>query len=180
MKTIRTNTFETNSSSTHSLTIQKKSAKKSGTLPLVIDGVLHPENLSNYTNHFGDSSILSCDTPDMKAAILMNWVFSVYEDEYDDVVDEEEEGYLEKDVWLEKVVELVKEKMKYNDVFIEWTTATWREDPTEKYLESDFSPYEEYCDDPVGDWTDLANISKFIDDVVLNNEMEIIDSDTPT
>jgi hypothetical protein len=55
MKTIRTNTFETNSSSTHSVTIGKKN-KKVGGKELVEDGVLHPSRLSGYTNSVGEST----------------------------------------------------------------------------------------------------------------------------
>jgi hypothetical protein len=165
MKTIRKNTFETNSSSTHSLTIERKGTKaKTALQPLVDDGVMYYERLDTHTKHFGESSILCCDTGDMKAAMLIHWMFEFIENGEDDGIYDEDSGFdLEK--WKKDVLELICSKMGYKSI--------------SDYDAYDYSAYTEYCDGPDIDWTEVDSIAKFIDEVVLNEDMEITDSDTP-
>ena len=82
MKTIRANCFETNSSSTHSITIESKSkALKHDDNLLVIDGVLRPDNLASSTAYReindGDGHILYATTEDQKAALLICHILSL-------------------------------------------------------------------------------------------------------
>ncbi len=86
MRTIRANCFETNSSSTHSVTIQSKSKTKSGNAQLVIDGILRPENLRYtpaYRSGSGDSHTLHAGTCDQKAALFIHHLKSLQDYGYD-------------------------------------------------------------------------------------------------
>jgi hypothetical protein len=75
----RQNTFETNSSSTHSVTISTKSSKNQKYEPLVENGVLYPSRLDQRGQSFGDSSFLICGTPEEKTAIVTHWILAIYE-----------------------------------------------------------------------------------------------------
>ena len=62
---VRSGTFETNSSSTHSVSIRLKgSDEKNERLPLVENDVLYPGRLSGYTLSLGESSATVCGTKD--------------------------------------------------------------------------------------------------------------------
>ncbi len=90
MKTIRQNVFETNSSSTHSVTITRKSnpSVKADSKPLVDKQVLYPMRLSQFSTSFGyEGSNTSCDTYDKKAAIVAQWILSKFSDEELEEVD---------------------------------------------------------------------------------------------
>lgn len=82
MKTIRTNCFETNSSSTHSITIlsKKNSETVSSTRPLEKDGVLYPANL-RWTNAYRDDNrdgyTLHASTVAEKTALLIHHIMSL-------------------------------------------------------------------------------------------------------
>ena len=82
MKTVRLDTFETNSSSTHSVTIRNKSEVKERS-PLIENGKLYPSRLHKYKVDIGDSegSSLVLDTPLMKS-IWMSTVIHNYADTY--------------------------------------------------------------------------------------------------
>jgi hypothetical protein len=173
MKTIRTNTFETNSSSTHSVTIGKKN-KKVGGKELVEDGVLHPSRLSGYTNSVGESTFTVADTKDKKAAILIHWVESFFENgQYDTTGDETSWSKFEKETRT-TVLEIVKELCGYTDIKItksfspDFTSSTENDgDPTEEFLRSDPPAFNEKM------------FRRFIEDNILDDEVEIVDSNCP-
>lgn len=84
MKTIRTNCFETNSSSTHSVTIISK--RDDDKKPLIKDGVLYPQNLRYCSAYRSDSQggySLHASTVAEKAALLIHHILS-YENYSDD------------------------------------------------------------------------------------------------
>lgn len=91
MKTVRHNTFETNSSSTHSITILNK--KDFSQKSLLIDNVLHPENLkftpaySRNETGYGRSSTLTAETRDQKAALFINHMISFLRESHYDLPD---------------------------------------------------------------------------------------------
>jgi hypothetical protein len=164
MKTIRTNTFETNSSSTHSVTIQTKGSGKSNrNKPLVDDqGRLVPKNLSSYTRSVGDATFTTCETKDQKAAIVINWLRSRIDDS--DISEET----------VTKATEILVKKCGYTGV--------------DEYNNYDFYPSTEWgiCgdDDYIEKIEDeltitLTSFEKFIDDVILDDTKEIVDMDTP-
>ena len=73
MKTIRNNVFETNSSSTHSVTLYSLNEKDSKKIqPLVEHGVLYPDRLSDYSKSYGDVDVTLLDNKDKKAAWFIN------------------------------------------------------------------------------------------------------------
>ena len=93
MKTIRNNVFETNSSSTHSITIQskKKRVKES---PLIKGEFLYPKRLVDYSNNmsgYSESSILILDTMVAKAAWLCSSLYNIDVSDFCDDNDIEEE-----------------------------------------------------------------------------------------
>lgn len=97
MKTIRHNTFETNSSSTHSITIINKNDVKETSrryAELVVNGILYPGNLKGSVayvpleNGYDDGWIVTATTRDQKAALLLqhakSWLSDQWESKYDD------------------------------------------------------------------------------------------------
>lgn len=90
MKTIRENVFETNSSSTHSVTISRRSEPKvkQPEKPLVDKGTLYPNRLHQFSTEIGyDGSNISCDTKDKKAAIVAQWILGAFDNEKIEEVD---------------------------------------------------------------------------------------------
>ena len=74
MKTIRNKIFETNSSSTHSISI----VECEDTKKLVIDNVLHVINLEERVQSISNESfILTCKTVDEKAAALCAYIHNI-------------------------------------------------------------------------------------------------------
>jgi hypothetical protein len=127
MKTIRHNTFETNSSSTHSITIINKNdvvPDKTGYAQLVIDGVLHPGNLKNtfayvsLQNSNEEGWILTASSRDEKAALLLHHVKSYLSDEWDRSYSSEE---------VSRVLEFIRSYMttlssqRYADVVLDFS-----------------------------------------------------------
>ena len=181
MKTIRQNTFETNSSSTHSISITKKN--KSKQLPLVDeDGYLLIKNLKSYTTSFGDysdSSILECETKDKKSAIFVNWlIYTKTEVLFDSEEDENGEAYKNKlQILVDEVNKIVVEELSYKGVRItvdELLKSPWGD--FSYHIEDDY--YDFRFD--LSNWEydkDIKKIRKFIKDVVLDDTMVISDSD---
>lgn len=156
MKTIRENTFETNSSSTHSVTIRSKTKKSKSRKPLVKNGELIPENLSDYTQSFGDSTGTVCDTKDMKAAIVVHWL----KEAVNDAVSQET---------FDKAINILKEKGGYSDIKIPNYSSFY------SYNEYDDAGDSDYIDD-LGNGN-LKSFEKFVDKVILNDDIEIDESD---
>lgn len=84
MKTIRTDCFETNSSSTHSVTIRSKSTHvKDPEKQLIIDGILYPGNLrysSAYRSDERDGYVLVASDPAEKASLVFHHLGSLAND----------------------------------------------------------------------------------------------------
>ena len=76
MKTIRRGVFETNSSSTHSISIEKIGASKGrDPKPLLENGILNLDNLENYENNLDYRGyILTCETFETKLAVVASWI----------------------------------------------------------------------------------------------------------
>lgn len=118
MKTIRHNTFETNSSSTHSLTIRTTSPDvESDDGDLVMDNVLYPANLRKLedrrtnTNTYGSESTwcLVANTTARKAALLVHQIWNFFTDEF----------YEE---WCKdtraRIVEVIRQECSYADIVL--------------------------------------------------------------
>ena len=74
MKTVRQNTFETNSSSTHSVTIcSKRTPNNKPSIPLVEDGCVYPDRLGQFETEIGyEGSSLVCIQPKRKQHYSMH------------------------------------------------------------------------------------------------------------
>ena len=72
MKTIRENVFETNSSSTHSLTIRKID-KDTAPVPYVEDGIVNLDALEFNAGGGTRESRMTLSTKDQKATWLLSW-----------------------------------------------------------------------------------------------------------
>ena len=95
MKTIRHNTFETNSSSTHSITVISKSKESHGRKHLVIENRLFPENLAYsgaYTSideYCYDGRVINAHSLEEKISLFLNYLFDItqnynsYKNDYD-------------------------------------------------------------------------------------------------
>lgn len=77
MRTIRSSVFETNSSSSHSITIDQTNC-----LPIIEDGVLYLPRLKPYLVEFEDSYVLIADTFEKKLAFVISSLL-IRDDEYD-------------------------------------------------------------------------------------------------
>ena len=158
MKTTRSSVFESNSSSTHSVTISTKGASsKQPVRPLVTEGTLNPSALKDYSVSLGEASVIVCDTRDKKAAIVCHWL-----ENSEDVSEETKQAALE----------LLKTLCDY--------TAILTIKPYAYY-----SPYNEYDDNGDAAYAadlrddDLESFERFVKDVVLDYDKEITDATYP-
>jgi hypothetical protein len=159
MKTIRSNCFETNSSSTHSVTIV--SSKNDAFADLVIDGVLHAGNLgktSAYRRSASDGYTLYASSSDQKAALLLHHLKSVKDYSYDCDVDIEALTVLAQD--------LLSAKLGYTG-FAEFNYSF-------HYSSEDGDTY---MDDIINSKDPGKALERHIKNVVLNTDKTIIDSD---
>jgi len=159
MKTIRTNTFETNSSSTHSVTIQTKGRKNKKILePLVENNILYPARLGAYENSAGESSFLCCDTKDMKAAVIAHWIDCRKEDDLSEVTGK-------------KAEDLLVSLCGYNG--LDWEGGSYQFYPTTEYDAGDEDYYRDLLEG------ETHTFERFVKNVVLDDTQEIVDSDSP-
>lgn len=166
-KQVRVNVFESNSSSTHSVTIRNKTAPKSPnpTRELVKDNILYPEVLSDYTLSFGyDSSATCCDTKDKKAAIVCNWVYYIvkYNSSFEN--DNKQETF------LSQILQKFVKACGYDGVDVDSMSGSFY--PHTEYGE-EYLPYEVYEDD-AGEFEDA--VMKLVK-TVLDDDMIIEESD---
>ncbi len=164
MKTIRANCFETNSSSTHSVTIQSKSRIKRDDKQLVVDGVLHPENLrstSAYRNDNRDGHSLHAETKDQKAALFIHHLKSVEDySEWDSVVVSGIFKYVIEQLIAQCGYTGINTKFNYNFPYS-------NEEEGGTYIDNIFDD-----EDPQG------QVLAHIHGVILNDDMIIIDMDS--
>lgn len=153
MKTIRNGVFETNSSSTHSISIQKIGARNLNKVPrsLLIDNILHPEYLSDYTEvvvTYGEGYITTCRTKEEKASLLIHWL--VYSYKWENLSLED----------FNKFVLKIQEATGYDSI------------------NTDFSPDFSPNDDHETFILNYKSIYSYIN-TILDPTMEIIDSNMP-
>jgi hypothetical protein len=175
MKTIRHNTYETNSSSTHSITvINKKDERltKARTAPILTDNVLLPANLVQseaYTTiETGQGGyILKCRDSYQKAALTVHYLND-----------------------LEEHVKYDSESMT-SEQYESFKTASLNYLKESLGLDGIQSPesckdYYNYSDDGTCPIIDIADsddpfeaFKKYVTDIILNDDMIIIDEDIP-
>ena len=175
MQTIRTNCFETNSSSTHSITIQSKSNVMKDDMDVVIAGVLHPQNLRHSSAYrgvaYGDGHTLQARTRDQKAALLVCHIASI-----DPYYFNPKSGAV---TLMKLACDLLVKYCGYVDVITKVDRNpfnAYSEDTT--YIDEIMGDREGV--DVEGDIADItARVEKHILDVVLNNDMIVFDEETP-
>jgi len=168
MKTIRTSCFETNSSSTHSITITSKSAQTPGK-PLEENGVLYPQNLrfvESYRSDGCDGHSLHASTVAEKTALMIHHLKSV--SEYADVTAKDAKDAVQYVIDSVTLTHGLFTKVDVSDMKYSSFSAYSEDGDTyvDRLFEEDLSKDERY----------LA-IDKFIRDVVLNPDKIIIDSE---
>ena len=167
MKTVRTNTFETNSSSTHSISIRSIKENEKTYEPLVENGTLYPTRISQYAeyiDHREGGYNLVCRTKEQKAALAACWVNSV---------EEIKDCPNEKELIMEQVLKVAK-SFGFENV-----------DFQDKY--TDYRGYSEYGDSAMqyAYWHGEDPTQEFINDVdklierILPDDIEMVDSDIP-
>ena len=134
MKTIRSNVFETNSSSTHSISIIKSDDQYSDRKSLVENNVLFPMRLYSHglTLLDSESRILTCSTKDEKFSMLIHWLLDAnsYKEDKSVHIDD---NYTLADI-PKLIEEIIPEKGGYDSINFESDSH---------YLElyPDFTPY---------------------------------------
>lgn len=172
MKTIRTNCFETNSSSTHSVTIASKKALNDQAMPLVVDGLLIPGNLS-YTSAYreiesGDGGhSLQCTTYEQKAALLLHhlrsigkWRSEIKDELFDQALKEARQQIINFSTTIE-------------DVDLDFNSCFFADDESGRT----------YAESILNEDSDIESVkTKLIEhmqDVVANDDIVVLDEDNP-
>lgn len=176
MKTIRHNTYETNSSSTHSITIINKKDDRSSNIkyaPIVENNVLYPKNLNKseaYTEiPTGEGGyIIKCRTSYQKAALTIHYINGMYEYiKYDGSGDMTTDAYVE---FKKTAFDILQTRLGLNSIE-EADAACY------------YSVYPENGDCPlvpiIESEDPIAAFEKYVTDVVLNDVMIIVDEDIP-
>ena len=177
MKTVRQHTFETNSSSTHSITIVNRTDVKSTNrnyLEVQKDGILIPANLKQSAAYvpidtgYDSGFILTASTRDQKAALLLHHAKSYMVESWDRTFDDEEST---------KILQFIRDYLVqpqgiYLDVDLDFSP--------------DFDAYSETGKCYIIDILNNKNVdeifsalAKHIDEVVLNDDMIVIASNEP-
>lgn len=160
MKTIRRSVFETNSSSTHSITIEA-TGENINYEPLVEDDTLYPDRIDQYNIDLetGDGGyILSCDTKDKKAALICHWTTVVVNDMYSR--DEQEKIDAELELWYT----YLSEKLGYRNILI---------------ADGNYYPYAEYSEDiNFPHEYNEEELNKLVD-IILDDSKRIVDKEIP-
>lgn len=173
---VRQEVFESNSSSSHSVTISKKGFNhpNKAQRPLVVDNILYPDRLNDYSVEFGDAWGISCFTKETKAAIVCNWVGYVLNNDYGDYLrpdGKRDENKVEN--LIAEIFQKIGKECGYAGVDLEYDDT--------------FYPHSEYggdvnfpCDLDSED--DVDSLKKTVDDlilIILDDTMEITEGDTP-
>lgn len=165
MKTIRHNTFETNSSSTHSITIRSICIDNSKVL--IEDNCFYPERIreSNIFRSNDEGYSLVCSTPEQKAALLLHHLMSAKNGYYD--ADDVEYGELLYKAAQEKINDnFGLSKIVHNRSFFNhWTESS------ASYVEKMFARIRD------GD-TAQTIITDVFDGIILNDSIEMVDEES--
>lgn len=157
MKTVRHGVFETNSSSTHSISIGPvRTLNQREGLPLTEitdEGIFfYPMRLSSYMTETSRSSETRCNTLEKKLAIVCQWILSC------------EEDFLEETI-VDNAFERLKQEFNISEI-------VGRNEPYEYYYSS------EYGDEPFsGDEDKFDNELTQLIEVIKDDNQLIIDSD---
>jgi hypothetical protein len=176
MKTIRHNTYETNSSSTHSITvINKKHDRSSNAVyaSILENNVLYPKNLNKseaYTELAigGGGYIIKCRTAYQKAALTIHYLNGMSE-----YVKYECSGIITEDVYTEfknKAINILQTRLGLNSIEDANTACHYS-----VYFEDGDCPLMNIIEkeDPI------TAFNEYVTDIILNDEMIIIDEDIP-
>lgn len=147
-KTIRRGCFETNSSSTHSVTIQEIGSASRFAEPLVEDNFLYADRLDSHTVCFDNgSSETKCVSFEQKAAIVAHWIKDLVYN-----VDDEE---------INDLLNYYKSKLPYTDIILDRST---------------FCPYSDYSKNHLDCNDDLIEQVDKLLEYIYDDKIEIVDS----
>lgn len=154
MKTIRKGVFETNSSSTHSISIEKIGPKNVD-YGIIKNNILYPHRLPSYQFTVESDNrgyILECSNKDTKASLVCHWISAIFWE------DDSENKIIE---WYN----YLKDKLGYNDIQIIYHRNHEYSNYSDEncYLEEDFTK---------------EDIDKLIE-VILDDTMKIVSSVIP-
>jgi hypothetical protein len=175
MKTIRHNTYETNSSSTHSITVINKKhdrVTKARTAPILTDNVLLPANLGQseaYTTiETGEGGyVLKCRNSYQKAALTVHYLNDIEEYVKYDSGSMTSEQY---ESFKTTALNFLKESLGLDGIQSPEDCKDYY-----NYSEDGTSPIIGVADadDPI------EAFKKYVADIVLNDDIIIIDEDIP-
>jgi hypothetical protein len=158
MKTIRNGVFETNSSSSHSISIGPYEEVQSLRWESVFEieegkAILYPGKLSTHVKYLGEASQTRCETLFDKLAMVVNWLQGLRDDSWL-TLDEFDIAILR-----------IKEDFELDDIVF----STY----------SDYYPYSEYGDNPFSREENFQEDFEGLLKVVRDNTQVIIDEDIP-
>lgn len=177
MKTIRRNCFETNSSSTHSITLVKNNSLNKNTpdyLPIYHDGKLLPGNLkpsvyfSEINMGYDTAWSLICKDADSKAAWTMQHLKAVAEyNEFEDKWEMSEDDF--KKLTL-LIVERLKNDLGYKEIDPVFDHFVYC------YSEDGYSPTDIFGDDSM---TIEERVDEYMKTVILDSNVSIVETEQP-
>lgn len=166
MKTIRTQCFETNSSSTHSITVQTKKASESR--PLIINHVLMPANL-RYTNAYHrsyDGHSLHAGTAAEKISLLLHHLIS------------EKTAWDANESMINECIEAVVLLAKNSDSSLPFNEISF-EGMDEADFINDCDGNLTYANEILNNSDPRSAVKDFFNDVILDDSKVIVDEDSP-
>lgn len=162
MRTIRKNVFETNSSSTHSISIIDSSTLNQSR-PISDNSFIYPSRLNDYSFYIESGEgghSLKCNTSELKSAIVLHWILSL-----------KIENQINSEL-CDKLQKLIADNLGLE---IDWENSNY----------PDYHPYSEYDRDNTYNF-DLCNSDEeFIDkikdliDIINDYNVMIVDEDIP-
>lgn len=157
---IRQNCFETNSSSTHSVTIRNRCKVSENAQPVLEEGILYPRRLAQYSHSIGcEGSSMIANTREMKAALFLSWIQNIFEEDYDNELEE-----VSKDTYIDYALEALG-----------YTGVNFEDD---KYGNCPNSEYEDNLR-ITGDWEEDKEALDKIIEYVNDDNIEFADEDIP-
>ena len=162
MRTIRKNVFETNSSSTHSISIIDSSTLNQSR-PITDNNYIYPNRLADYSFYIESGEgghSLRCNTKELKSALVLHWILSL---SYENIINPGLFYQLNK---------LIADNLGLE---IDWENNEY----------ADYYPYSEYNNDNVYNFDSCKSDDEFIEKInglitiINDHNTMIVDEDIP-
>lgn len=184
MKTIRTNCFETNSSSTHSVTIETSTSLVldiNSDDALVDNDILYPE-LLNHADILKQMKVVNKNprdrvwitkamTRNTKAAMLVHYLYSFFDDDWNDKGNDNKKMF-------EHALDIIKVYCGYADISIPdefWSMYSLSEFSGEEYDDEFTPPHFLGCSISQKKMINNEGLVDFIQNVIMNPTKTIVD-----